>query len=258
MDQVLGMPQAAKVGNWIPLLAKLNGETASPPSSVSPFPSSGTLLRSYGIWGCFMVGCLLAKTAKYTTTDLNVSLENVLMAARFFTSVFACDVSHPVRNCDFAVYTPTHVWPGVELFADRYRCNAGAVLDALEFVGMELLNAPGYGLETLPLLALYEHIARDITKSITHTTHARILRAQALIRLGLLGEAYQHIRNVQSGEALPRLACVLPTSNLATNSFLSGSLPDPLTFSNQLPATHERNLRALQALDIILVCKVTW
>ncbi len=200
-----------------------------------------------------LAGCLLAKTAKFTITDLNVSLEYTLMAARLLTCVFECDVAHPQRPCDFATYTPTYLWPGVDIFADRYRCNSRATIDALEFIGMEL-TASGYFLEALPVLAMYEHVARDTARSVTHTVHARLLRAKALSQLGFLSETYQHLRNLQLGEGLPKVASAPPVSTLGTSSLLLGTMEIP-PFSNSLPSSHERNLRALQVLaDTILVC----
>lgn len=129
-----------------------------------------------------LAGCLLVKTAKYTVSDVNTSVEHSLMAARLFTCIFACDVMHPTRLCDFATYVPSQVWPGVDLFGDRYRCNSHAMLEALEFDASELVAA-GYALESLPVISLYEHIAHDLTKSASHTVHARILRCKVHHRI---------------------------------------------------------------------------
>ena len=104
---MLGTPQAAKFGNWIALLNKASTDSG--------------LLRTYGLWGCLLAACLLAKTAKYTVADLNTCVEYALMSAKLFSCLFECDAMHPTRMCDFATYTPSQVWPGVDLFGDRYR-----------------------------------------------------------------------------------------------------------------------------------------
>jgi hypothetical protein len=253
VDQALGTPQAAKFGQWLALLTKTDSKSdTKTDTKVDTELPVGHLLRTYGVWGCLLAGCLLAKTAKYTVTDLNTSLEYVLMAARLLSSVFECDTVHPVRLCDFAVYTPTQVWGGVDLLGERYRCNSRAMLDALEFEGMELVAA-GYALEALPLLALYEHLARYAVKSTNHTVHARVMRSQALIQLGLLAEAYHHLRSLQLGYGLPRvIPPVVPY--VGSGGALFGSTTEDATFCNWLPSTHERNSRALQILaDTILV-----
>jgi hypothetical protein len=125
------------------------------------------------------------------------------------------------------------------------------MLDALEFEGTELLMA-GYPLEALPILSLYEHVARDAAKSTTHAVEARVLRSTALTQLGLLEESFKQLRSLQLGEGLPKLA---PDANLGSSIFTAS---DDISFSNQLPATHERNLRALQLLsDTTLVIRST-
>jgi hypothetical protein len=154
------------------------------------------------------------------------------------------------------------VWPGVDLFGDRYRylstrtflhtsihnlissyrCNSRSMLESLEFEGSELVSA-GYPLEALPVLSLYEHVARDAAKSTTHAVHARVLRSKALTHLGLLAEAFRQLRSLQLGEGLPKVSS---DSSLSSSIFTSS---DDSTFSNQLPASHERNLRALQLLS---------
>lgn len=140
MDQALGTPQAAKFGQWLPLITK-NDVTGTIDDNLSATIGNQTLLRTHGVWGCLLAGCLLVKTAKYSVSDLNTSLEYVLMAARLFSSVFTCDTIHPTSLCDYAKYTPTHIWRGLDLFGDRYRCNSRTMVDALEFACVELCDA---------------------------------------------------------------------------------------------------------------------
>ena len=197
------------------------------------------------------------------------------MSAKLFSCLFECDAMHPTRMCDFATYTPSQVWPGVDLFGDRYRyslslchlnplhyfhvsrtstfnlspcltintrCNSRAMLEALEFASSELVVA-GYPLEALPVLSLYEHVARDAAKSTTHAVHARVLRSKALMHLGFLAEAFKQLRSLQLGQGLPKVSF---DSDVGNSIFPSS---DDASFSNQLPATHECNLRALQILS---------
>lgn len=95
----------------------------------------------------------------------------------------------------------------------------------------------------MPLLSLYEHIACQSAKSTTLTAHARLQRSKALTQLGLLEDAFHHLRSLQLGEGLPKMAGSAPNSNLDLVNPV-----DDVTFSNLLPASDGRNLRALQVL----------
>ena len=48
-------------------------------------------------------------------------LEAARLAAYLLPAVFSCDVVHPQRELEFALYTPVELWPGKDLFTDAYR-----------------------------------------------------------------------------------------------------------------------------------------
>lgn len=101
----------------------------------------------------------------------------------------------------------------------------------------------GYQLHALPLLSLYEHVACQSAKSTTLTAHARLQRSKALTQLGLLDDAFYHLRSLQLGQGLPKMAGSVHNSNLDLVNPV-----DDVSFSTLLPANDPHNLRALQVL----------
>jgi hypothetical protein len=53
--------------------------------------------------------------------DQGTYLEAARLGAYLLPAVFSCDVVHPQRALEFALYTPVELWPGRNLFTDAYR-----------------------------------------------------------------------------------------------------------------------------------------
>ena len=53
---------------------------------------------------------------------LPVCMQAACMSATLLAACFACSLVHPQRAVDLALYTPLHLWEGVDLFLDLYRC----------------------------------------------------------------------------------------------------------------------------------------
>ena len=51
-----------------------------------------------------------------------VCMQAACMSATLLAACFACTLVHPQRAVDLALYTPLHLWEGVDLFLDPYRC----------------------------------------------------------------------------------------------------------------------------------------
>ena len=75
----------------------------------------------------------------------------------------------------------------------------------------------------MPALNLYEYFARNMTRNISHTVFARLLKIEALIILNKYTEAITLIQRIQRGERLP----ILVNENLksflysASNKYVS-------------------------------------
>jgi len=68
-----------------------------------------------------MTRCLCDACRYCYPADLSSRLSCALLAAELLPAVFATDIIHPQRRVDFAAYTPVQIWPGVDVFEDKYR-----------------------------------------------------------------------------------------------------------------------------------------
>ncbi|KAG2499074.1 hypothetical protein HYH03_003257 [Edaphochlamys debaryana] len=190
LDTLLGPYQSLK--NWRPKLDPL---------------SPAATLQAYGLHG-LLLGCVLAgKLARYVHHDhLNMRLECCRLAGRLAFCAFSAHMGHPQRRVGFATYTPRELWAaGADawvLWSDPYRCPVVDLAGSLETAAAGLLDA-GLAIEALPVLALWEHVARDVTRSLHGTVLCRIMRCRALVALGLLTEACSVAAGLMTASGLP-------------------------------------------------------
>ncbi|KAG2453644.1 hypothetical protein HYH02_001857 [Chlamydomonas schloesseri] len=190
LDTLLGPYQALR--NW---RGRLDG--------MSP----AATLQAYGLHG-LLLGCVVAgKLARYVHHDnLHLRLEAHRLAARLAFCAFAAHLGHPQRRAGFATYTPRELWAaGADawlVWSDPYRCPVVDLAGALEGAAAALLDA-GLALEALPVLALWEHVARYVLRSLHGTVLCRLLRVRALVALGLLAEAVEVAGGLMGAAGLP-------------------------------------------------------
>jgi len=72
----------------------------------------------------------------------------------------------------------------------------------LNFISIELINS-GFYLNVIPSIALYEYFARTLTRDLTHTVLARILKIEALIKLKMFSNAFLLLNQLHRGNHLP-------------------------------------------------------
>ena len=112
------------------------------------------------LFGAVCLGHLIRYGPDSGTHRLNCAR----FASHLILGVFGASVGHPQRPCDFAVYTPKVLTSGADLFADARCCSPKWVMAACRTVAVTLLQ---YDTEhahlTLPVLALYEHVATHVT-----------------------------------------------------------------------------------------------
>ena len=57
----------------------------------------------------------------------------------------------------------------------------------------------------MPSLVLYEYFAKMLSRDLTHTVFARLIKVEALIKLNLFSEAISLLSSLAKGERLPHL-----------------------------------------------------
>ncbi len=72
----------------------------------------------------------------------------------------------------------------------------------MNFISIELVNS-GFYLNVIPSIALYEYFARTLTRDLTHTVLAKILKIEALIKLKMFSNAILLINQLHRGDHLP-------------------------------------------------------
>ena len=155
-------------------------------------------------------------------------------------SLFHSSLPHPIREVDYASYTPSSLLLGPELFTDHFRCSSSLFIVSLHDTIKELVTRK-HTLKVLPLIALYEHASDKLAHSIHHTVLARVYRSEALVQMGMYGDAIQCIRGLMTGADLPLLSSEYHTISETHH------LPNP-GFTDSLPLNHPKNIRVLSLL----------
>lgn len=55
----------------------------------------------------------------------------------------------------------------------------------------------------MPTLALYEYFAKTLSRDLTHTVFARMIKIEALTKLNFFTEAIAMLNSIHKGEKLP-------------------------------------------------------
>jgi len=165
--------------------------------------------------------------------DLHLRLEACRLGATLLAGVCAASVAHPQRAVDFATYTPRVLYDGQDLFADGYRCSLADVLSGVETVSTVLVDS-GLPLAVLPAIALWEHVALYVARTVPGTALCRTLRARALVQLGLLADAAGVLGGLMAAADLPSPAFDSP---LVVRAADGAPIPQPRPppFDSRLP-----------------------
>ncbi|CAK9111122.1 Cilia- and flagella-associated protein 54 (Flagella-associated protein 54) [Durusdinium trenchii] len=220
-----------------------------------------SLLASFGAMGCVFTALNAYKLARFTCSDQSEQrLQLVRLAGLFFSSLVATGMPHPTRLCEFATYHLEQLFPVL----DHGLANAGVskelVVNALDYVSRALActsHLAADNLLALPVLCILEWFGFKIACSNSILGAARVVRARALIKIGLLTEASSVLCDVIVGRRLNAVEVfeVVPRSGEIDNSGDLQSLLErhelqqnaPTFNASKLPWTHE-NARALEFL----------
>ena len=199
--------------------------------------------ESFGFWSCLIGISLLGKLARFTTSSaLHRRLEYIKFASALAQSIFSCSVSHPDRISDLALYQARELWPCVDTFENPQRIQPQGLREALNYISTSLLDND-CAIEALPVLVMYEYVARYRFRSATLTLEARRLRFDACIKLGLIEEAADIWSKILSLHDLPHTDVLNPSCIPSSDPPRSSKL-----FKNNSALDEETNASFVQKL----------
>jgi hypothetical protein len=167
------------------------------------FNANPSLADAFGSQQVLIGGIVLTKLAKlcYEGTDLHKHSECLLMAAELFAAPSRLSLPHPQVATEHATYT-FREFMGRDLFTDKHVLQPSELLHTIGVSTQQLIDQ-GLFDKALPLAALMEFIAGDVTRSKVLTVKARLLKATALVELGYINEALQIYKRIVHMKDLP-------------------------------------------------------
>lgn len=131
---------------------------------------------------------MLTKLAKlcYEGADLDKYAECIVMASELFAAPAALSMPHPQVAVEYATYQ-FREFMGKNLFTDQFILQPSELLHTLAVTSQSLIDQ-GLFHKAVPLAALMEYIACEITRSKVLTVKARLLKATCLVELGSVNE----------------------------------------------------------------------
>lgn len=109
------------------------------------------------------------------------------MATELFQAPAKLSLPHPQVPSEFQTYT-FREYLGTDIFEDPYILNPSELINNLGICCQALIDESLFE-RVLPLAALMEYLACDITRSKLLTLKARILKTNALTELGQINAA---------------------------------------------------------------------
>ncbi|KAI8924921.1 hypothetical protein BC831DRAFT_550996 [Entophlyctis helioformis] len=157
-------------------------------------PEANRLLMAvHGVYNSLLAGMAAAKIARFFYfNNHDKRSELVWLAAHLFIAPIMATIPHPVSYFEYAHYTPTSVFPFLNIFVDKFQCNPATMCDCLLFLATDLAAAD-MSLIVLPLASLMEHIACHVLKSFFHSARAVLLKAEALVHLGKISDGISKV-----------------------------------------------------------------
>jgi len=167
------------------------------------FADNGSLGDAFGSKQVLIGGIVLTKLAKlcYEGADLHKHSECLLMAAELFAAPAKLTMPHPQVAVEYATYS-FREFADSGLFTDQLVLQPSELLHTISVATQSLIDEQLYH-KALPLAALMEYVARDVTRSKILTVKARLLKASALVELGYINEALQIYKRIIGLKDLP-------------------------------------------------------
>lgn len=170
------------------------------------FADNPQLADAFGSRQVLIGGIVLTKLAKlcYEGKDLHKYSECLLMAAELFAAPARLTMPHPQIPVEYATYS-FREFGNKNLFTDQLVLQPSEILHTVSVAAQSLIDDHLFQ-KALPLAALMEYVARVVTRSKPLTVKARLLKAQALLEVGLIDEALQIYKRIVSLKDLPGYA----------------------------------------------------
>lgn len=166
------------------------------------------------------------------------------MAAELFAAPAKLSLPHPMVPSEYTTYR-FREFLGTSWLRDQYILKASDLLNALAVCAQALIDQEMYA-KSLPLTALMDYIAADITRSKVLVVKARVLRTIALTEMGYISEAQSLFQRVLALKDLPvhggqkgKYAEKLDGKNYFESS--SG-------YNNDLPPTADGNVAVIKQM----------
>lgn len=125
------------------------------------------------------------------------------------------------------------------------RLNIGDLLSGLETLCTTLVGND-LSLEALPVLALWEHVSYHVARQLLPTLLCRLLRATALIKLGLLSEAARVIGGLIQGIDIPGFGLTGSQVICGADGIPIPAQPLPPLFNNHLLPGDTSNKKCIE------------
>lgn len=110
---------------------------------------------------------------------MHLQREAIQFASQLCFSIFKITLPHPQILLGYGDYRLNQITTQEDLFQDRYAVDETETMVSCEKLSWQLIDAD-MSLKSLPLLALFDHIATDLNKSLFYSVRAKIMRAIAL------------------------------------------------------------------------------
>lgn len=152
---------------------------------------------------------------------------------------------HPQSAVEYANYS-FREFLGQDLFKDKQILQPSDLLTSLAVISEQLIDMEIYH-KAIPLCALQEYLAREVCESKILVIKARIMKANALLEVGMINEAYQIYRRVLEQQDLPQPGARVSEYSIK-QSGQNFQFPSKECYYNNLSPEHENNAEALEMI----------
>lgn len=211
------------------------------------FAESSSLADAFGSRQVLIGGIVLTKLAKlcYEGNDLHRHSECVLMASELFAAPAKLSMPHPQVASEYASYSFSE-FMGSGLFTDQNVLQPSELLHTLAVSTQALIDQSLFH-KALPLAALMEYLAKDVTHSKVLTVKARLIKATALVELGCINEGVQIYNRILAMKDLPDYAA-RPSEHSTKAEGKNFQFPSDQGYRNDLPPEADENQGVLKVL----------
>jgi tetratricopeptide (TPR) repeat protein len=212
------------------------------------FAANPSLADAFGSRQVIVGGIVLSKLAKlcYESKDMHKYTECLAMAAELFAAPAKLSLPHPLVPSEYTAYRfrdfLSQVW-----LRDQYILKPSDLLSALAVTAQSLIDQEEYA-KCLPLTALMDYVAADVTRSKVLTVKARLLHTIALAEIGYIDEAQALYRRVLELKDLPEHGNFAMSAYSQKQDGKNFEFSASTGYKNDEPPTSESNVAAIKRL----------